>query len=186
MPNHGSYHHEGCGTVNNQGNLEVVMPGGHETGGSGEISRVIAFTWSTQTWRQLPAVRLSITLIWEKLTLSYSSSHGEECEDRGQWISPTPSYSTVDTTSTILAITGGPSSWWGTNHVKYGLVYWGQLLFWTEKHGRWRLDPSRLLGCQSPLLQRAGTDPIQGRALLLAVSPQGDPTLLTDYGSTRF
>ena len=62
MPNHGSYHHEGCGTVNNQGNLEVVMPGGHETGGSGEISRVIAFTWSTQTWRQLPAVRYNLDL----------------------------------------------------------------------------------------------------------------------------
>ena len=54
MPTHGSYHHESCGVVNNQGNLEVIIPGGHETGGVGELNRVIAFTWSTQTWRQLP------------------------------------------------------------------------------------------------------------------------------------
>ena len=55
MPTHGSYHHESCGLVKNQGNLEIIMPGGHETGVRGELSRVIAFTWSTQTWRQLPS-----------------------------------------------------------------------------------------------------------------------------------
>ena len=79
MPNHGSYHHEGCGTVNNQGNLEVVMPGGHETGGSGEISRVIAFTWSTQTWRQLPAVRYRL-LRFETHFQNCNQNKGLVCE----------------------------------------------------------------------------------------------------------
>ena len=56
MPDHGSYHLENCGRVINQGDIEVIMAGGHETGGGGELNRVIAFTWSTQTWRNLPTV----------------------------------------------------------------------------------------------------------------------------------
>ena len=56
MPDHGSYHLENCGRVINQGDIEVVMAGGHETANRGELDRVIAFTWSTQTWRSLPTV----------------------------------------------------------------------------------------------------------------------------------